>query len=534
MPQGKKTAFKYDAAGRLIETLKGDNRTSFEYDAAGRPYKTISWDGPENGSAKIQVFDFKDQVVEERIEDSQGNWISKISSIYDKEGQLIDAIAHTDKGEAITRTYYNSRHQPIKIVDAAGKTTHMHYRYDYRNAFGQLVGYTEVVDAEGNISITIQDAMGRMQTTQMKNSLGELLQQQEVFYDGNSNKVCEIETLIKKGAQRSSVTTEYTYDTMNRLISKHEAMGRTNQKISYIDYTRSGQKKTVTTSSGICLKHTYDLRGRLSAYRASDESFSYTHDASSNLLSVKNSVDRSETILKYDGNDRLIEETLANGLKVKYRYNALNNPVEIELPDCTRIGYRYRGNQLVEVQRLSPAAEVVYKHSYDSFDLAGKITAMTLIGNGGKASFTYDTLGRMSMASYGLWEEKLKYGPTGDVTLKTIRDPLCRSGSKHTKTIHVRNGLLGYPKELRDRISVVAIAPGGYIYPGSCANAIHYRAHADRDIIPRFDLAGYRRSAHTVVTLDSHPAASWIDHAFMSPTYSKAIQKEILTFIKGE
>lgn len=82
----------------------------------------------------------------------------------------------------------------------------------------------------------------------------------------------------------------------------------------------------------------------------------------------------------------------------------------------------------MEVQRLSPEREVVYKHTYDSFDLAGKITSMTLIGNGGKASFTYDALALMSTASYGLWEEELKYGPTGDVTRKTIRDPLCPSG----------------------------------------------------------------------------------------------------------
>lgn len=43
-------------------------------------------------------------------------------------------------------------------------------------------------------------------------------------------------------------------------------------------------------------------------------------------------------------------------------------------------------------------------------------------------------------------------------------------------TIHVRNALLDYPPELRERILVVAIAPGGYIYKETCANLIHYRA----------------------------------------------------------
>ena len=31
--------------------------------------------------------------------------------------------------------------------------------------------------------------------------------------------------------------------------------------------------------------------------------------------------------------------------------------------------------------------------------------------------------------------------------------------------IHVRNALIDYPEELRQRILVVAISPGGYIYP---------------------------------------------------------------------
>ena len=66
--------------------------------------------------------------------------------------------------------------------------------------------------------------------------------------------------------------------------------------------------------------------------------------------------------------------------------------------------------------------------------------------------------------------------------------------------IHVRNALLDYPPELRERIIVVAIAPGGYIYQQTCAQVIHYRnASKWRDFVPRIDKKGIARSKETIV-----------------------------------
>ena len=69
--------------------------------------------------------------------------------------------------------------------------------------------------------------------------------------------------------------------------------------------------------------------------------------------------------------------------------------------------------------------------------------------------------------------------------------------------IHVRNALLDYPPELRERILVVAIAPAAYIYQETCAKVIHYRAEWWRDFVPRFDRAGAKREKDTIVTLAS-------------------------------
>lgn len=100
--------------------------------------------------------------------------------------------------------------------------------------------------------------------------------------------------------------------------------------------------------------------------------------------------------------------------------------------------------------------------------------------------------------------------------------------------IHARNALLDYPPELRERILVVAIAPGGYIYKESCANVIHYRAEWWRDFVPTLDRAGAKREKDSIINLSSHSEAPAFDHAFMSPTYQERLRWHITNYIQTQ
>ena len=100
--------------------------------------------------------------------------------------------------------------------------------------------------------------------------------------------------------------------------------------------------------------------------------------------------------------------------------------------------------------------------------------------------------------------------------------------------IHVMNALLDYPPELRERIMVVAIAPGGYIYRASCHRLVHYRAKASRDGIPRIDSKGAERESATIMELNSHPDAPLMDHTFISPTYRDELAKRTKNYIKSQ
>lgn len=96
--------------------------------------------------------------------------------------------------------------------------------------------------------------------------------------------------------------------------------------------------------------------------------------------------------------------------------------------------------------------------------------------------------------------------------------------------ILVRNALLDYPDHLREKIIVVAIAPGAYIPREICARPIHYVS--TRDVVPRFDRKGRKLCKNTTVILKPHKKAPWFDHSFQSETYKEAIQYEYNEYVK--
>jgi len=116
-----------------------------------------------------------------------------------------------------------------------------------------------------------------------------------------------------------------------------------------------------------------------------------------------------------------------------------------------------------------------------------------------------------------MWQHYFKHCPT-DATFLTI----CHSRG----VVYVRNALMSFPPELRKRIEVIAIAPGGYIDPVFCKRVKHYESQAD--FIPLLDMAGRQRYRETIISLEPHKDANpWFDHSFSSPTYRSVLREGI-------
>ena len=92
--------------------------------------------------------------------------------------------------------------------------------------------------------------------------------------------------------------------------------------------------------------------------------------------------------------------------------------------------------------------------------------------------------------------------------------------------VHTRNALLTFPEELRQRIMVLAIAPGCYIDDHLCKQVKHVVSTGDP--VPHMDMAGYHRCKNSIILLDpAEGAKRWFDHDFQSPTYAPIIRRTI-------
>jgi RHS repeat-associated protein len=117
-----------------------------------------------------------------------------------------------------------------------------------------------------------------------------------------------------------------------------------------------------------------------------------------------------------------------------------------------------------------------------------------------------------------LWEKILTENPDEEII------QVCHSQGG----IHVFNALELINPELRNRISVVAIAPAKFVPRDKAGYAINYIS--GHDFVPYLQI-GYDEkgffSADNVTHLTPHAESPVWDHAFVSPTYKKALRQEL-------
>ncbi len=97
--------------------------------------------------------------------------------------------------------------------------------------------------------------------------------------------------------------------------------------------------------------------------------------------------------------------------------------------------------------------------------------------------------------------------------------------------VNIRNALMSYNHERREQITVLAIAPSAYIDRKYCKRAIHYTSQ--NDFVYLLDRDGMKRNASSLHILKKHENASFFDHSFCSPTFTKVISDHVASFLNG-
>ncbi len=160
-------------------------------------------------------------------------------------------------------------------------------------------------DANGNLAsrtdanpITLQDA-NRHTTTNSFDLLGEITG--KTLPDGNLTETRHYDQNgnLTSLTHFNGVTTTYTYDNLNRLLSRTTP----NEAPVSFTYTPTGKRQTMIDASGTTT-YTYDSMDRLVTKATPEGTLTYTYDAAGNLASMASGH--------------------TNGVSVTYTYDELN------------------------------------------------------------------------------------------------------------------------------------------------------------------------------------------------------------------
>ncbi|CUI16927.1 putative rhs family protein [Candidatus Protochlamydia naegleriophila] len=375
---GLTTAYLYDWAGRLRQTICQDKVETYVYDSLGRMVKKKEAYGENQFKITCLEYDLLDRTIEERIEDEQGRVLRKASYCYDPLGNRTHVTEETNAGPSTRVAIYNSDKKVAVTIDPAGNQTHISYNYAYRNQIGQLVLQVTSTDPLGRRTVTTCDALEKPASIQQLDPYGLLLSHQELAYDLKGNVIHICDRIIVNGQKQGHVDTTFVYQETNQLICLTQAKGLPEQQITYFHYNMAGQKELTVKPDGSLLHERYDALGRLVSQEASDRSihYIYTYNQRHQPVDVFDAIHQAHSSFSYDARGRLLQEVLSNGLSLAYEYDGLDRAKSIILPDGSRIAYLYDAANLREVERLKKGRSL-YVHRYEAFDLAGLPLKMT-------------------------------------------------------------------------------------------------------------------------------------------------------------
>jgi RHS repeat-associated protein len=241
-------------------------------------------------------------------------------------------------------------------------------------------------------------------------------------YDNNGN--------LQTVTHFNNVTTTYTYDALNRLLSR-ATPGETTVSFTY---TATGKRHTMTDQSGTTT-YSYDSMDRLSSKATPEGTLGYTYDAAGNLATMTSSNAHGvSTSYEYDDLNRLVsvlDANLAGSNTTSYTYDNANNVGTVKYPNGIETQFTYD-----LLNRVSTVNSQISGYTYQRGP-TGNLTS-TVELNGRTANWTYDGI-------YRLTNESIANDSSGNNgTVSYSLDPVGNRSSAVSSLGGVSSGSWGY------------------------------------------------------------------------------------------
>jgi RHS repeat-associated protein len=403
--RGVKTTFTYDGAGRkTLEETEG-RRTFYEYDALGFLCKVTKGE-----TAYVEQKDEEGRVLSKWEE--RGGVKERITNFsYNPEGFLEEGSCL--EGKAIDFFTYDSEGKIRSHIDAFLAKTQFVYEEEIAED-GQVTLKKTTIDPLGNQIIEKSNGLGRIILREKRNSKGEVLSHEKLFYDRLGNLAKRVSGVYLEGVFLKDVTVAFEYDCLGRLSRQLEG----EKKETIFSYDIMGRLSSKKLPSGTLLSYAYDELGRVVFLKSSDGSIHYTYEygKGNDPVLFLDHVEKLSVKRVYNCAGEIIQETLPSGLVLFFSYDQEGHKKKITLPDGSSIFYEYASGHLHSVSRIDAQGNFQYKHVYSKYDQSGRVAEEEMICGLGLIKTTYDLLERPVEQISSFLSQSITYGISGLVT----------------------------------------------------------------------------------------------------------------------
>ena len=328
--------------------------------------------------------------------DASGNIVYSVTeNTYDKNGNVTLVKQTVNEQSAAAAYSYTAN-----TYDAQGRLIQVHQYGDadsaetiakyFYNADGVLTEMQTGASSADYLSTTYTyDAWNRLVTT--NESTGYC--SGSMTYDRNGN--------VLTSTDANGYVTTNTYDALNRVVSSETETGNSSKDVSKSTYYNNMGQVSRTVCNGQTTWYTYDLMGRLIQesgtqftgyyYVGSSESLARTVTGKSNLLMY------STISYTYDSEMRLATVSANGDLTATYAYDANGNKLSETLANGVVTSYSYNNANRITDLVSAKNGETIESYHY-TYYLDGSDAQKTSVVDGVESTtaYTYDGICRLA------------------------------------------------------------------------------------------------------------------------------------------
>ena len=420
MPYAKIT--EYDKNGNVLSETDGfGNAVSYQYDPLNRLVKVTD----ANGTA-VKILCYNANHAQISSTDALGN---TTTYAYDRNNRLTRKTNPLGYTESKT---YDDAGNVGTVTDGNGNVTS--YSYDengncktiVQTVGGQTVTCTFTYDKNGNL---LTQTNGNGHTTTFTYNVADLISSkydhgglgvsaktEAYLYDGNGRQISKTD--------RNGVTTIFSYD----VHGNQTGISAPDLSVTKV-YDSNGNLLTMSDSSGVTA-YTYDALNRVLTKTVSGiASLSYQYDITEGLengyFAEKQTDSKGNVVTKiYDKNCRIYQIKDGDAVSATYAYNADGSLEKVIYANGSGEYYSYyNDNTLHILTNKKSDGTIVNAYSY-TYDAAGNQISKTETVDGvllGTTAYVYDSANRLSNVTE----------PTGKITAYTYDG----AGNRITETV---------------------------------------------------------------------------------------------------